>query len=366
MFLFFVSILFILFSCGIEVKQSPYTAKEQLDYINNNLNFIDDSIKIGKAVPEIKTRDDFDELSFVEYDKYDRYNIPTLYYSSYKNKESADTYSPIDHGFQIRFDGHINMMADEEYLITYLNFSTDNCSFFDVHVGESIEPIVNNLKDRGFYCKPYFSVYSYYKYGFISIFLEANQDKKLKNVIIEIKRDSQSCIDEINDFFTTNRLEYSNENFIKYLVPIDKLVNYSILINKIYYMDDHSIKFRKIIFDCKYSSDYICGTSVDTSVSDTLLGKLFDLIIKYYVDIDYSLISKSYRTDLQTEKSYFENIDYRNIDILIMEGLSLHQEGWSSQMNFTGISEEFLYIKEAIESDPRYERYLWEHNINHN
>ena len=76
-------------------------------------------------------------------------------------------------------------------------------------------------------------------------------------------------------------------------------------------------------------------------------------------------ILKSYRTDLQTEKSYFENIDYKNIDILIIELLNLHQEGWFSQMNFTGISEEFLYIKEAIESDPRYERYLWEYNINH-
>lgn len=136
LFLLFFVFLIGMSSCSIEIPHF-YTAKEQLDFINDNLIFIDDSIKLGKSYPEIQDREDFtkyekpsisqtnqnDALETLQYD----YNTPLSGISTFYVFPKA----------RVTFDGELNAITSDDHVITRLEASTDVFSLFGCGIGDS-------------------------------------------------------------------------------------------------------------------------------------------------------------------------------------------------------------------------------------
>lgn len=169
---------------------------------------------------------------------------------------------------------------------------------------------------------------------------------------------------ELNDFGKTR------ESIFKYFMPLDMENNCILWITKNVYMDDLTTSVSKVYFFSKsfhlkrIDGESIYETLTDPEVDDYSytngLVKKIQLLIRYYhINVEYPYAS--IKTRLADPASYFKDLDLNTIDIVIIEKLTLHVDGWITKLPIDLISDEYNYIKEAIISDPRYEAFkiLW-------
>ena len=369
-------------SCSSENNKEktlpPYTAKEQLDYINENLFFMEDYIKLGKSIPEIQTRDDYHEHVTLEEESNlgysgiilknnSEFNLSKVYCSDSSNKDSFNKYNYLTLDFLIEFNGEINKIMGDEFIATRLHSSVDNFSFFDVRLGENLGPIKDKLEERGFECPEVVSTSNWFTYGCIKIVIRSDSGGYIKYINLSIERHSEyyNYINTHPDnyLFEKYSILCNKDDILKYFMPLEFKGNYIIFIDLKHYMDDFTTEVNMIEFYSKTigenANEWIEISRVQLYESDNFISDIYNKINnlrqRYYVNREYHGTDEELK--IQNIISYFSNNKLEDVDIIIRENLTLHNN-FQITGDFSGIANEYLYIKNSIESIPGYDEYI--------
>ncbi len=380
--IFLLIIITCLSSCSSENNKEktlpPYTAKEQLDYINENLFFMEDYIKLGKSIPEIQTRDDYHEHVTLEEESNlgysgiilknnSEFNLSKVYCSDSSNKDSFNKYNYLTLDFLIEFNGEINKIMDDEFIATRLHSSVDNFSFFGVRLGENLGPIKDKLEERGFECPEVVSTSNWFTYGCIKIVIRSDSGGYIKYINLSIERHSEyyNYINTHPDnyLFEKYSILCNKDDILKYFMPLEFKGNYIIFIDLKHYMDDFTTEVNMIEFYSKTigenANEWIEISRVQLYESDNFIGDIYNKITnlrqRYYVNREYHGTDEELK--IQNIISYFSNNKLEDVDIIIRENLTLHNN-FQITGDFSGIAKEYLYIKNSIESIPGYDEYI--------
>ncbi len=367
-----VLVLIVLFSCESEKEIKNYTTLEQLDFINDNLVFLNEDIKLAKSYPNIINLDDFDKNgnnNLVEKDnKHDvNYKIIDDEFHSLSPLHSTNIVTTIKCKYMNYY------YAVDDYIITDLASITDNFSLFGERLGGNPQVIIDTLLDRDFMDGGGATIRHFY-YGlieiqvsiyndvitgiglFVSNYGEGNTVEPLISNYVEripIDRIENTCLKD---------LDLTIENFDKYLMPFEDFYPYCIEKKIRINMKDDTISLDdvgyQIIYENNYNYEYIKQTMVDPDSIEFLYFET-RVINLYFTTWYYDLkmnqpIGKEI---LDKDDQYIKEI--RRIKCL----LELVPNSGVRIDNFNDILEKYQYLREYIINDPYYDEYIESYGV---
>ena len=356
-----------------EIKEPPkYTAKEQLDYINDNLYFKDESIKLGKPLVNYDQVEDPGRLETIELNDS---SITKVYRRGINKKNGEYSYKTFidflvdgvfdtyDDAFEIVMNNEFDNVVGETDIVKGLFSRIDNFEFFGVRYKGDLTVIDTKLKERGFYGSK-----GSYSYGFIKINV-STIDFYGKTVICDISfhlDNRLSLSTGINNYNQDliDKIYINKEDLLKYIVPVN-VVDDCIIIKSIHVYPDLPDLDEQHLVNIAFINKNNLLNDQSLSYFFYYLKFLNDPDIKpeekFYCKINtkylHIFIADGIKYD---DKEYFMN-NYQKIDFDIFE---LHKF-WlkDNKLDVSNFTDNYKYLADLIVNEEGYEEYRSAHPL---
>ena len=360
--------LFVCIFCSISCEEdkndnkTPYTVKEQLDYINDNLYFMDDYIKLGKSIPQIQEREENEDNHI---DNYDRQGFENPNYKLYYFKSKTYDYgyivkyppvSEFSHDpyslTEILFDGDSKLVTEQEFVVVKLFTKIDNISLFGDRMFGDGENIKKNLLERGFSEIITYKT-SIYCYGPINISFKKFGDK-IGYICLYL---SPRIMKESFEKYFPN-IEFTKENIIKYFYPFECK-------NDIWLISINETNLG--IGEEKYTNGFLVKKGylpkdvkdlLEQLKSDDFEDKVQSRIFRSYY-ASYGFDNKIEDLDKLFDEKYLSTLDNLTIKQFTPKYGTYSYKDLEENNN---ICEKYLYLLDLIKEMPGYDDYIASQN----
>lgn len=347
-----------------EIKEPPkYTAKEQLDYINDNLYFKDESIKLGKPLVNYDQVEDPGRLETTELNDN---SITKVYrrginksngeysYRTFTDFQSDGLYDHYDYAFEIVMNDRFDNVVGETDIVKGLFSRIDNFEFFGERYKGDLTVIDTKLKERGFYGSK-----GSYSYGFIKINV-STIDFYGKTVICDISLYIGNYISLYKNYNHSQELLdkiYTNkEDLLKYFVPVNVVDDCVFIIT----IGINPTKDSKELSSLNYINKNDLSNSGFYQFMIEHIKNLEDSNVrpedKFYSKIQVKYLNLYYIDGIKVvdNKYFIENIQEFNFDILESNTFNWENDYKFDTSNFT---DNYKYLADLIINEEGYEEY---------